>query len=92
MSLIVTFDSPSANGVATGFTCERQSNHPQEGEARRIAELVQTDGHLFVTLHWLGPVCSKQAIPPWEIKPKVAIGFRRKDRVVDPVLIRHDHQ
>jgi hypothetical protein len=57
-----------------------------------VAILAKPNRHAFVALHRLGLIGTHEAVPPGEIKTKIAIMFLDHDGMVDAVHLRRDHE
>src|SRR5262249_13179347 len=70
------------------LVAERLREHTVEALLSRLTELLDADGHRFVTCRRLIAIGAEQAIPPRQIEAEIAIGLAGNDRVVHAMHIR----
>ena len=71
---------------------ERQDKQPGQSQTCWITKLAEADNHSFMTPRRLSLIGAHKAVPPGEIKTKIAIMLFDHDRMVDTVHLRRDHQ
>lgn len=77
--------------ILTGLK-ERQDKQPGQSQTCWISKLAKPDGHAFVTPRRLSLIGAHKAVPPGEIKTKIAIMLLDHDGMVDTVHLRRDDQ
>jgi len=84
---------PKSRGrLFTGSTDKRKDKKPGQGKRIWVTELTETNGHTFVTCLWLITIGPEKAVPPGEIKTKVAIVFTNQNRMMDPMHFWRDNE
>ena len=78
--------------IFTGLAEKRKDEEPRQSQMFLISELAEADGHGFMAPRRLVPICAQKAIPPGEIKTKIAVMFLDHHRMMYPVHLWRDYQ
>ena len=81
-----------SEGITADVAEERLNHHSIKPEVAPRAKLLDSNGHCFMTGSGLSSVGTEEAVPPGQIKPKIAIGLTRENRVVDAVHVRRHNE
>lgn len=78
------------NGRSSGGVSGRGeglNQEPEQGEFVRVAEFLETDGHVSMAPFGLGTIGAAQTIPPGEVEAEITVGFAGDDRMMDAVHV-----